>query len=86
VRINTAPGFPGKGGRGGLGGASGRPSVAFPGNPNPGPNGRDGDPGAVGDGPRSGGEADWARVDVLAQSAYLQFYAQQIASRYEGDG
>jgi len=84
VRINTALGFPGKGGRGGAGGPSGRPGVIGPGNPNPGPNGSDGAPGAVGDGPRSGGSVDWARVDVLSQSVYLQYYAQQIASPYEG--
>lgn len=82
VTVNTAAGNVGDGGSGGIGGPRGDhkgPNIGR-GNPGQGASGRDGEMGQPGNGPTEDRKSAWVKVDLMAQSAYQAYYAQQIAA------
>lgn len=84
--LNSAAGVPGDGGSGGIGGPRGRGGPILDGNPERGVSGEDGNIGQSGVGPRGGEGINWTRIDLIAQSAYRQYYAQLIGAADRGGG
>lgn len=80
VTMNSSPGNRGIGGTGGAGGKPGRGAYVGPGASASGNPGATGSAGSVGDGPKPGVNASWTRIDLMAQSAYSQYIAQQLQS------